>query len=306
MRPRIRLIYNPTAGKESFRQQLSDVLRILEEAGLEASTHATRGPHDATEEAVRAWQAGFSYVVACGGDGTVNEVINGLARAPKERRPILGILPAGTTNDLARALGLPFQIGDAARLIAQKRALPLDLGRIGDDRYFVNIAGCGRLTAITYEVPSRMKTMLGQVAYVMKGLERLPGLRPIALNLRASSANAADYEYHHKAMLCLITNSRSVAGFERIAPLASVRDGKLDVLIVKPTNLGDMIRLTTSALRGEHVKDERIVYLHAERIELASSEPVDVNVDGEFGGSLPTVVQVMPSHLSVLVGEEKE
>lgn len=301
VRPRIRLIYNPTAGKESFRQHLSEVLRILEEAGLEASCHATRGAHDATTEAVRAAQDGFAIVVACGGDGTVNEVINGLARVEADRRPILGIIPAGTTNDLARALGIPFQIVDAARLIAARQMMPLDLGRIGDDRYFVNIAGCGRLTEITYDVPSRMKTILGQLAYVMKGLERLPGLRPIHLQIRSSSRDEADYEYDHQAMLCLITNSRSVGGFERIAPEASVHDGKLDVLIVKPTHLANLLRIATIALRGEHVRDERVVYFHAERIELSSHEDVDVNIDGEFGGRLPTVVQVMPRHLSVIV-----
>lgn len=306
MRPRIRLIYNPTAGKEAFRHQLADVLRILEEAGLEASAYATSGRSDATAEAMRAWRAGFAYVVACGGDGTVNEVVSGLARAPAGKRPVLGVIPAGTTNDLARALGLPFQISDAARLIAERHALPLDLGRMGDDRYFVNIAGCGRLTEITYEVPSRMKTMLGQIAYVMKGIERLPGLRPIHLSLKAYSKGSADYEYNHQAMLCLITNSSSVGGFERLAPKASVRDGKLDVLIVKPAHLGHMLRLATAAMRGEHVNDEHVVYFHAERIELRSREEVDVNVDGEFGGSLPTVIQVMPHHLYVIVKEQKE
>lgn len=301
MRPRIRLIYNPTAGKEVFRQHLPDVLRILENSGLEASCHATQGTRDATVEATRAARDGFSYVVACGGDGTVHEVINGLAVVSAGMRPALGIIPAGTTNDLARALGIPFQIGEAARLIAAQHTMPLDLGRIGHDRYFVNIAGCGRLTEITYDVPSRMKTILGQLAYVMKGLERLPGLRPIHLQLRSSSRGEADYEYDHQAMLCLITNSRSVGGFERLAPQASVHDGKLDVLIVKPTNLANLLRIASIALRGEHVRDERVVYFHAQRIELSSHEQVDVNIDGEYGGRLPTVVQVMPSHLSVLV-----
>ncbi|MCY0876906.1 MAG: YegS/Rv2252/BmrU family lipid kinase [Firmicutes bacterium] len=301
MRPRIRLIYNPTAGKELFRHRLPEVLRILETAGLEASCHATTGARDATNEAVRAAQDGFLYVVACGGDGTVNEVINGLARVPTDRRPTLGIIPAGTTNDLARALKLPFQIEEAARLIAAGVTMPLDLGRIGRDHYFVNIAGCGRLTEITYDVPSRMKTMLGQLAYVMRGLERLPGLRPIHLQLRSSSHGEADYEYDHQAMLCLITNSRSVGGFERIAPRASVHDGKLDVLIIKPTHLANLLRIATIALRGEHVQDEHVLYFHAQRIELSSREQVDVNIDGEYGGRLPTVVQVMPNHLSVLV-----
>ncbi|MHB1629412.1 MAG: diacylglycerol kinase [Bacilli bacterium] len=296
MRSKARLIYNPTAGKETFKTQLADVLRILEESGLEASCHATCGPGDATQAAAQAAADGFPFVVACGGDGTVHEVVNGLASVA--RRPVLGIIPAGTANDFARALRIPLNILEAARVIAGKAAQPLDLGRIGGDRYFVNIAACGRLTEITYEVPSRLKTVLGQLAYYVKGLERLPGLRPIDLDIRAD-----DFVYSGKAMLCLITNSRSVGGFENIAPRASVSDGVLDVLVVKPTNLGDMIRLVGAALRGDHTNDERVLYFHARQIELNSSEDVDLNIDGEYGGRLPHSVEVMPQHLSVIVTE---
>lgn len=293
LRPKIRLIYNPTAGKEAFRNHLGDVLMILEESGLEASCHATKGPGDATAAAEFAAHEGFSYVVACGGDGTVHEVVNGLARCA--RRPTLGIIPAGTTNDLARALGIPFQIEEAAKLIASRKQMALDLGRIGDDRYFVNIAACGRLTEITYDVPSRMKTVLGQLAYYMKGLERLPGLRPIHLHVKTGET-----EYDGQAMLCLITNSRSVGGFEHVAPRASVNDGVLDLILVKPTNLGEMVRLVSAALRGDHVNDDRILYRHARRIELSSEDVVDLNIDGEYGGRLPYVVEVMPQHLTVI------
>ena len=296
VRSRVRLIYNPTAGKEMFRSQLADVLRILEESGLEASCHATGGPGDATQAAAAAAADGFPFVVACGGDGTVHEVVNGLA--PAAERPVLGIIPAGTTNDFARAMHIPLNIIEAARVIAGKTVQPLDLGRIGGDRYFVNIAACGKLTEITYDVPSKLKTLLGQLAYYVKGLERLPGLRPIDLTIRAD-----DFTYDGKAMLCLITNSRAVAGFENIAPKASVSDGVLDVLVVKPTNLGDMIRLVSTALRGDHINDERVLYFHARQIELSSSEAVDLNIDGEYGGRLPHSVEVMPQHLSVIVAE---
>ncbi|PWI57260.1 YegS/Rv2252/BmrU family lipid kinase [Sulfoacidibacillus thermotolerans] len=297
MRERIRVIYNPTAGKEAFKQHLADVLAILEEeGGLEASCHATRGAGDATKAAIAAAQEGFSYVVACGGDGTVHEVVNGLAQCDQHKRPVLGIIPAGTTNDLARALGIPFQIEHAAKIVARRRTMPLDLGQIGLDHYFVNIAACGRLAEITYDVPSKLKTVLGQLAYYMKSLERLPGLRPIHLHVQAG-----DVSYEGKAMLCLITNSRSVGGFEHIAPQALVYDGLLDVMIVKPTNLGDMIRLVSAALRGEHTRDERVLYFHSSEIMLSSEDEVDLNIDGEYGGKLPQKVRVMPQHLSVIV-----
>ena len=294
MRPRIRVIYNPTAGKEVMKAKLHYVLDVLEQSGLEASTFATKGAGDATAAAEFAADEGFDYVAACGGDGTVNEVVNGLAR--KAKRPVLGIIPAGTTNDLARALGIPLQIEEAAKTIAERHQIPFDLGQIGSNRYFVNIAACGRLTEITYDVPSKMKTMLGYMAYYVKGLELLPRLRPI--HLRVESENQ---HYDGKVMLCLITNSRHVAGFHDVAPKAMVNDGLFDVILVKRTNLGELIRLVGAALRGEHLEDERVVYFQARELHLSSKEPVELNIDGEYGGRLPHNVQVRASHLSVIV-----
>ncbi len=294
MRPKIRVIYNPTAGKEVMKAKLHYVLDVLEQSGLEASTFATKGAGDATTAAEFAADEGFDYVAACGGDGTVNEVVNGLAR--KSKRPVLGIIPAGTTNDLARALGIPLQIEEAAKTIAERHQIPFDLGQIGSDRYFVNIAACGRLTEITYDVPSKMKTMLGYMAYYVKGLELLPRLRPIHLHVESENQH-----YDGKVMLCLITNSRHVAGFHDVAPNAMVNDGLFDVILVKRTNLGELIRLVSAALRGEHLGDERVVYFQASELHLSSKEPVELNIDGEYGGRLPHSVQVRASHLSVIV-----
>ena len=298
MRPRIRVIYNPTAGKEAMKAKLHDVLDVLEESGLEASTFATKGAGDATMAAEFAAQEGFDYVAACGGDGTVNEVVNGLAR--QAYRPVLGIIPAGTTNDLARALGIPLQIEEAAKTVALRHQIPFDLGQIGNERFFVNIAACGKLTELTYEVPSKMKTMLGYMAYYMKGLELLPRLRPIHLKVESDSQ-----DYDGQVMLCLITNSRHVAGFHDVAPNALVNDGLFDIIIVKRTNLGELIRLVSAALRGEHLADERVIYFQASELHLSSKEPIDLNIDGEYGGRLPHSVQVRASHLSVIVPKEE-
>lgn len=298
MRPRIRIIYNPTAGKEIVKGKLHYILDVLEESGLEASAFATKGAGDATRAAAFAVDEGFDYLVVCGGDGTVNEVVNGLAR--KDRRPPLGIIPAGTTNDLARALGIPTQIEEAALTVARRFAIQFDLGQIGEDRYFVNIAACGKLTEITYDVPSKMKTMLGYLAYYMKGLELLPRLRPIHLHVESDARR-----FDGKVMLCLITNSRHVAGFRDVAPSALVNDGLFDVILVKRTNIGELIRLVSAALRGEHLEDERVVYFQASELHLSSKERVDLNIDGEYGGKLPHSIRIKSSHLSVIVPEEE-
>src|SRR5690625_1494397 len=112
---RARIIYNPTAGRESFKKELPDVLARFEQAGYETSAHATTGEGDAILAAKYAVERKFDTVVVAGGDGTINEVINGIA--PEDYRPKLGIIPAGTTNDFARALNIPRQIDEAVDII---------------------------------------------------------------------------------------------------------------------------------------------------------------------------------------------
>lgn len=290
---RARLIYNPTSGREEMRKRLPEILQMLERGGLETSTHATTGEGDATLAAAEAVERGFDIVISAGGDGTLYEVINGLAEKPN--RPDLGILPLGTTNDFARALGIPRQWKAACELIIKQHTRPIDVGK-ANQRYFINIGGGGSMTELTYEVPSRLKTILGQLAYYMKGLEKLPRLRPITVNIKTDQL-----DINEEIMLFLIANSNSVGGFEKLVPDASLNDGILDMLILKKCNLAEFIRVVTAALRGEHLNDPNMIYIQSDRIEITSPDYVQINLDGELGGTLPGVFSVLHSHLNIIV-----
>lgn len=139
--------------------------------GIEATCHATTGEGDATEAAADAVNRGYDLIIAAGGDGTLNEVVNGMAEKPN--LPPLGVLPLGTTNDFARAMGIPKYWEESCDLIIQQQSRLIDLGK-ANDRYFINIAGGGTLTELTYEVPSKLKTMMGQLAYYLKGIGKWP------------------------------------------------------------------------------------------------------------------------------------
>jgi diacylglycerol kinase (ATP) len=291
-RKRARLIYNPTSGKEMMRNNLPEILNIFESAGIETSCYMTKRAGDALEAALRAAEEEFDIVIAGGGDGTVNEVVNGLSLAPV--RPAMGILPAGTSNDLANALGLPKDLLKAAKQAANLNSRPLDVGQV-NAHFFINIAACGRITEITYEVPSKMKTALGQLAYYMKGIEKIPQLGAIHLEVEASN-----FGYSGKAMLCLIFNSHRVGGIEHLAP-AILDDGLFDVIIVKQATIAEVIKLATQALRGEHLNNERVVYFQTDWLKVSSNDQVDLNLDGEYGGSLPKEFKVLKHHLQVLV-----
>ncbi|AKP48573.1 MULTISPECIES: diacylglycerol kinase [Bacillus] len=294
---RARIIYNPTSGRELFKKHLPQVLQKLENAGYETSAHATTGEGDAIRAAKIAVERRYDIVVAAGGDGTLNEVVNGLAE--QEYRPKLGVIPMGTTNDFARALQIPRDIEKAVDIIVKGDTLPVDIGRM-NDRYFINIAGGGRLTELTYEVPSKLKTMMGQLAYYIKGIEMLPSIKATELTIEYDGKL-----FEGEAMLFLIALTNSVGGFEKLAPDASINDGLFTLLILKKTNLAEFLRIATLALRGEHLSDDHVIYTTANRVKVRSSEKVLINLDGELGGEAPAEFENLYRHLDVFVPIEK-
>lgn len=293
---RARIIYNPTSGREAFKKELPTVLERFEIAGYETSAHATTSEGDAIKAAKIAVERRYDLVVAAGGDGTISEVINGLAE--QEYRPKLGIIPVGTTNDFARALCIPRDIKKAVDAILAEQSMFLDIGRV-NDRYFMNIAGGGKLTELTYEVPSRLKTMLGQLAYYMKGIEMLPSLKPTRVKIEYDGQVLDD-----DIMLFLVSNTNSVGGFEKLAPSAKFDDGYFDLIILKKMNLAEFIRIASLALRGAHLDDKNVIYTQAQSIKVTPEDKMQLNIDGEFGGLLPGEFTNLNKHLEFFVTDK--
>lgn len=301
MQKRCRIIYNPTSGREAMKNNLVDILNILERAGYETSAYATTPePNSAKNEAERAAKAGFSLIVAAGGDGTINEVVNGIA--PLKHRPKLGIIPAGTTNDYARALKIPREdpIG-AAKVIAKGQTIKMDIGEAGKN-WFVNIAAGGLLTELTYGVPSQVKSLFGYLAYLVKGAELLPQIKPIKMHLEYDGGI-----YDGKASMFFLALTNSIGGFEQIVPDASLDDGKFTLIVVKTSNLIEILQLITMVLNGgKHVNDPRILYVKTSKLV---AKPVDekmmINVDGEYGGDAPMTFKNHRQHLEIFANTDE-
>ncbi|PTM56487.1 YegS/Rv2252/BmrU family lipid kinase [Desmospora activa] len=295
---RARLIYNRTAGKEGIERKLPRILERLEEKGLEASCHATRFPGDAAEAASKAVERGFDVVIAAGGDGTIHEVVNGIA--PYSTRPQLGIIPCGTSNDLARALHLPRDMVAACDVIGEGHIRSMDVG-IVQDHYFINVAAAGFLTEVTHQTPSRLKTVLGHFAYYAKGLEKLGTLlRPFQVRLESPQKTVEE-----EIFLIIVANSPSIGGFDHLVTQADIGDGLLDVLVVRKANLPELVHLVGSILRGEHLDDERVLYFQTNRLQVISSQPMKLNLDGEWGGDFFGRFETLAGHLSVLCPAEE-
>ncbi len=292
---RARVIYNPTSGKETMKKNLADILAILEQAGYEASAFATTPEeHSARNEAKRAALTGFDLVVAAGGDGTINEVVNGIA--PLKKRPKMAIIPGGTTNDYARALKIPRDNPKAAaEVILKKQTIKMDIGKTPES-YFINIAAGGHLTELTYEVPSELKSIFGYLAYLAKGAELLPRIKPIKMRLVYDEG-----EYYGNASMFFLGLTNSVGGFEQIAPDAKLDDGKFSLIIVKTANIFEIIHLVSLMLNGgKHINDHRLIYTKTSRLEIDvpdKSHRLMINLDGEYGGDAPMVFKNLHNHI---------
>ncbi len=294
---RARLIYNPTSGKETLKKNLAEILMVIEKAGYETSAYATT-PEDfsAKHEATRAAMAGFDLIIAAGGDGTINEVINGIA--PLENRPKLAIIPGGTTNDFARALHIPRDnVVKAAEVILKNQTIKSDIGKAGDT-YFMNIAAGGYLTELTYEVPSHLKSVFGYLAYLAKGAEMLPRVKPINMKLTYD-----DGVFDGEASMFFLGLTNSIGGFEQISPDARLDDGKFSLIIIKTANVIEIMHLITLMINGgKHVNDSRVIYtktssLYAETIN--DDFRMMINLDGEYGGDAPMQFTNYKQHIEM-------
>ena len=291
-----RLIYNPTSGQEIIKKNIAEVLDVLEDVGYETSAYQTTPePFSAQREAERAARAGFDLVIAAGGDGTINEVVNGVAGL--DVRPKLAFIPTGTTNDYARALKIP--MGDpvaAARIIEKNQTIQMDIGRAYGSKYFINIAAAGTLTELTYSVPSEVKTRLGYLAYVAEGAKMLP----------RSKSRKVRIEHDHgvfegKISLVFAALTNSIGGFEKLAPDTKLDDGNFTLILVKTAKLFDMLSLIIQAINGgQHVTDANVEYLKTSQLKLEvldKKAPFMLNLDGEYGGDTPVELEVLHNHL---------
>ena len=291
-----RIIYNPKAGRETFKRELSVVLEKLEIAGYETSAHATTREGDAKEAALQAVERKFDLIIAVGGDGTINEVVNGIAEQPY--RPQVGIIPAGTTNDFARALDIPRDVKAAVQIIIDAHSMHIDIGRV-DEQYFINIAGGGELTELTYEVPSGLKTVLGRLAYFVKGIEMIPFLKPTRTKIEYDGTVIDE-----DIMIFLLANTNSVGGFEKLAPEARLDDGYFDLFIIRKINLAELIHIATLALRGAHLENKNVIYAQAKHVIVTPDDKMQLNIDGEYGGMLPGEFMNLKQHIEFIVPEK--
>lgn len=273
-------IFNPHTGGGRLRGKLMQILCEFSAAGYEITAHPTSARGDARKTAEEQ-ACGYDLVVCCGGDGTLNEVINGLLLCGSP--PVLGYIPGGTTNDFASSLQLPKTDMMAAvkRITHPRKVFDFDVGMF-NDRAFSYVAAFGAFADVSYETPQKFKNVLGYFAYILEGAQKLPSLHPYHAVIETDDGKQVEEDFIYG----MVSNSTSVGGFS-FAGQSKVllNDGKFEVLLLRhPQNLGEFRRLS-AALVSRNITSPSLTALKAKRIKITSPEPINWTLDGEFGGA---------------------
>lgn len=292
---KIKFIINPSSGRQAMEKKIDNICKLLLDDGYIVGKFFTKKKFDAMFEARESCKEEFDLIVACGGDGTVNEVVKGIMTS--ENKIPMAILASGTVNDFANYLKIPRTSEKFFRMIKREELIEVDIGKVNDD-YFVNVAAGGLLTKVGYQVPGDMKAILGRMAYYMEGLRELvsQGLEPVKVNITSE-----EHKGNEEILLFVVSNSSSIGGFKHLAPEADVLDGLLDVVLIKNADIGELANIFVNVLTGEHIKHPKVVYYKTKEVYMDTEDDLIIDVDGEYGGKLPAHFKVIPKGLQILV-----
>ena len=289
------IVLNPVAGSVGNVGELAEKVRRIKNSEVRVTTKQG----DAENFSREAVDSGCDLIVAAGGDGTLNAVINGIG----ERIPdvSVGLIPLGTGNDFARSLNLPKDIDASIELIERRQTRQIDVVRVTSDctRYFVNVSGGGFSGIVDEKLTPEMKTTWGPLAYLRGAAEALPELCAYRTEMLLDDLEQMAMNLYN----VIVANGRYVAGGIPIAPEAVIDDGLLDIILIPERPPAQIALLMGQILLGEHLTNEALVFRRAAKLAVNSHPGMWFNVDGELVGNEPAVFEVMPRALRFVVGE---
>jgi len=278
---KVLLIINPCAGRKKSKSGTFDIVDVFSHIGFDFIIKTTTCVGDAAN-IVRKFHDECDIVVCCGGDGTLNETINGVMGL--ERRLPIGYIPTGSTNDLALTMGIPVNIKKATDVIVSGHMNSLDVG-LFNNRYFCYVASFGVATEIAYSTPQKMKNLLGHAAYIIDGgllhiVSVLKNIKPIPMSIEYDNGTLED-DFYFGA----ISNSVSVGGLFRY-DMNSVKlnDGLFEIILVRGMKHATDAFELLKKVKMKDYNDDRLILLKTENARIISEQAVPWTLDGEFGG----------------------
>ena len=301
MQRRILFIYNPYAGKGKIKNRLSDVIESFVKKNFEIVIHSTTCNKDA-KTIVRdcLGRNEFDYIVCSGGDGTLNEVVNGIMLS--NSRPKIGYIPSGTTNDYAYSLKVPNNILKATEIILDESLLSCDIGSF-NGAFFVYTAAFGLFTDVSYQTPQSSKSALGRLAYILEAIKSLPNWKSFRMTI-----SIQDIEITDDFIYGMVVNSYSVGGIKGITGKDVLLDDGIfeGIFIRKPKSILDFQGIINDLSKGNKNKD--IISYPIKEISLKSSEFIPWSIDGEYGGEFKEVdIKIINKAISITskLGQKK-
>jgi diacylglycerol kinase (ATP) len=281
MKMKMLFIYNPQAGKALIRNKLSDIVELFSVSGYEVTIYPTRKKKDASN-IVKSIGSRFDYIVCAGGDGTLNEVTDGLMALSV--RPPCGYIPAGTVNDFASSMKLPKNILKAAKIVVEGEIFSYDIGSLNGD-FFTYFAGFGAFTEVSYETSQAFKNILGKMAYFLEGMTRIPNIK--SYNMRVESKEVA---IEGEFIFGMITNSHSVGGFKGLSGTnIKLNDGLFEVALIKMPKNPVELQTILNALVTKELNNKYMYSFRTADIKFICKEKIAWTVDGEYGGNFKEV-----------------
>lgn len=301
------LIVNPESAGGLTGRRWPALERLLSQQRIPFEHRLTDGPGDAGVIARLARDRGFRRIVCVGGDGTFNEVVNGLSEGEglASQGVAVGFIPSGTGLDLARNLGIPSSMARAAQRLAMAREVLVDLGvveTLHSRRVFVNSAGAGLDAEVALRANRWRKRLPGTIPYVLGLLAALPGYRQRVVRVQAEGVEAGSrMEMTAPVLMVAMANGRSFAGGMRIAPHAVMTDGLLDTVIIGEMTPLELLVNFPRVYVGKHLSHPKVTSFRARWVSLEADEATRIQTDGEQAGQLPATFRVLPGALRLLV-----
>ena len=292
------LIVNPSSGRERAAEHADTVGAALRRRFGDLLVIETAGNADAENAGREAARRGCTMLFVAGGDGTLNETINGVASAGALARVRFGVLPLGTGNDFAAALGIPLEIPDAVDVLLAGRELRVDVGVV-NGRCFLNTSGGGYIAEVSVAVTPQLKTLAGRLAYLIGGAQALFEYEPVRATVTTEPRGLRIGLGLYTFAVC---NSRLIGGGRLIAPAAVIDDGLLDVCLIEAMTAVEFVALARKVADGAHLDDPRVRYLQASSVTFELDRETRINTDGEVLSAIHAEYSVLPRAATFFAG----
>ena len=295
------LIVNLTAGGGKPHKHLNTVLKYLKENGLNFKVCTTSHQGEAVELAQKAADNGAELIVSVGGDGTVNEIVNGIMKS--KNHPPLGIIPLGWANDFIKSTDIPSDIIEACKILIKGKTKKIDTGVINNQIYFANICGVGfdaEVAQLANQIKSKHPNLriLGAFIYVFATVKKL--LSPFSCHNVKIKFDGQ--EIHSKILFIAISKGKFYGGRFKITPEAILDDGLLEVCVVEEMGRFKYLSIIPKVFKGTHASIKGINFYRAKEVVIQSSEPVLAQVSGEvIGGQKEFIITLLPKRLKLIV-----